>query len=190
MCCDFFADVEPVGARGADRRGHASAASRRCPASPNRCAAPSLVALRGCYCGDPADGRALLDQARAALGPAAVDTFARCRPPALATVSMDPVDPSGAASHSELLARAHAATPSTRWSSLAGPDSRSPLVMLEVRQLGGALAGPADALSPMAHTEAGFSLNAIGITPTPEQAAAVRAHLGKVAATMRPLRHR
>jgi FAD/FMN-containing dehydrogenase len=69
---------------------------------------------------------------------------------------------------------------------LAGPESRSPLVMLELRQLGGALAGPAGALSPMAHTAARFSLNAIGVTPTPERAAAIRAHLDKVAALMQP----
>jgi len=63
---------------------------------------------------------------------------------------------------------------------LAGPASGSPLVMLEVRQLGGALPGPASALSPMAHTDAGFSVNAIGVTPTPERTAAVRAHLGLI----------
>jgi FAD/FMN-containing dehydrogenase len=145
----------------------------------------SLVALRGCFCGDPADGATLVDQARAALGPAIADTFAGMPAAALATVSMDPVDPLGAASHSELLARL---TPDTidALVDLAGPDSRSPLVMLEVRQLGGALSGPAAGLSPMAHSEAGFSLNAIGITPTPDQAAAVRAHLQQVATTMRP----
>ena len=58
--------------------------------------------------------------------------------------------------------------------------------MLELRQLGGALPGPADALSPMAHTEAAYSLNAIGVTPTPERASAVRAHLHKLAERMRP----
>ena len=38
----------------------------------------------------------------------------------------------------------------------------------------------------MAHSQAGFSLNAIGITPTPEQASAVRAHLDRVATVIRP----
>ncbi len=32
----------------------------------------------------------------------------------------------------------------------------------------------------MAHTEAGFSVNAIGITPTPERAAVVGAHLALI----------
>jgi len=138
-----------------------------------------LVALRGCYCGDIADGRALIQQARAVLGPAAVDTFAVMPAAGLAAISMDPVDPLGAMSHSELLPTI---TPDVidALVDLAGPESGSPLVMLEVRQLGGALPGPATALSPMAHTQAGFSVNAIGITPTPERAAAVEAHLARI----------
>ena len=68
---------------------------------------------------------------------------------------------------------------------LAGPEAQSPLSMLEVRQLGGAIPGPADALSPMAHTDAAYSLNAIGITSTPEAQIAVRAHLKKLEAAVR-----
>ena len=63
---------------------------------------------------------------------------------------------------------------------VAGPHSRSPLVMVEVRQLGGALAGPPGALSPMAHTNARFSLNAIGVTATPAAADPVRTHLARL----------
>ena len=149
------------------------------PAVPEPLRGRSLVALRGCYCGDIADGRALIQQARAVLGPAAVDTFAVMPAAGLAAISMDPVDPLGAMSHSELLPTI---TPDVidALVDLAGPESGSPLVMLEVRQLGGALPGPATALSPMAHTQAGFSVNAIGITPTPERAAAVEAHLARI----------
>ena len=56
--------------------------------------------------------------------------------------------------------------------------------MLEMRQVGGALAGPPGALSPMAHTSAAYSLNAIGLTPGPEQRRAVREHLARVAAAV------
>ena len=149
------------------------------PAVPEPLRGKSLVAVRGCYCGDIADGRALIQQARAVLGPAAVDTFAVMPAAGLAAISMDPVDPLGAMSHCELLPTI---TPDVidALVDLAGPESGSPLVMLEVRQLGGALPGPATALSPMAHTQAGFSVNAIGITPTPERAAAVEAHLARI----------
>ena len=144
----------------------------------------SLIALRGCFCGNPAEGASLVDRARATLGAAAVDTFAVMPVAALATISMDPVDPLGAVSHSELIGDL---TPATIDALLdvAGPDSRSPLVMLELRQLGGALVGPPDALSPMARSAARFSLNAIGVTPTPERAGVVRNHLAKVATVMR-----
>lgn len=149
------------------------------PAIPEPLRGKSLVAVRGCYCGDLDTGRALIEKARAALGPATVDTFAVMPAAGLAAISMDPVDPLGAMSHAELLP-AITADVIDALVDLAGPDSGSPLVMLEVRQLGGALPGPATALSPMAHTAAGFSVNAIGVTPTPERAAAVSAHLALI----------
>jgi FAD/FMN-containing dehydrogenase len=154
------------------------------PSVPEPLRGRSLIAFRGCFCGNPAVGAALVDRARTALGRPTADTFTEMSAAALAVISMDPVDPLGALNHSELLSRL---TPDAidALVDLGGPDSGSPLVILEVRQLGGALSGPAGALSPLAHSNAGFSLNAIGITPTPEQAAAVRAHLHKVATTMR-----
>lgn len=154
------------------------------PTVPEPLRGSSVVALRGCFSGDPDAGKTLIDEARAALGPAAVDTFAPMPIADLAAISMDPVQPLGVANHLELL---RALTPATidTLVDLAGPAARSPLVMLEVRQLGGALGGPVGALSPMAHTEAAYSVNAIGVTATPEQGAAVRNHLGRVASSLR-----
>lgn len=157
----------------------------RLPAVPETLRGQSYVSLRGCFCGDPTAGAALIDQARSALGPAMIDTFTTMPAAALASVSMDPVDPVPGLWHTELI---RDLTPETITAlvDLAGPDSGSPLVMLELRQLGAALVGPADALSPMAHTSAAFSLNAIGITPNAEVAAAVRTHLDKVRTLMAP----
>ena len=151
------------------------------PTVPEPLRGTKLVALRGCFCGDLADGKALIDQARTALGPAKVDDFAEIPAAALAAISRDPADRLAFMGHVELL---RDLTPETidTLIDLAGPDAQSPLAMLEVRQLGGALAGPAGALSPMAHTSAAFSLNAIGITPTPETHLAVRAYLREVEA--------
>jgi len=155
------------------------------PTVPEQLRGSSLVALRGCYCGDVEDGQALIDEARAALGPAMVDTFAVMPTAALAGVSMDPVDPIGVANHMELL---RDLTPDTidALVELAGPRSRSPLVMVEARQLGGALSGSPDALNPMAHTDARFSLNAIGVTPTTAAAEAVQEHLARLEERIRP----
>ena len=38
----------------------------------------------------------------------------------------------------------------------------------------------------MAHTGAAYSLNAIGLTPTPDHAVALRAHLHELASAVRP----
>lgn len=155
------------------------------PAVPEPLRGRSFVALRGCHCGDLEAARELIDQARTALGAAEVDTFGPIPAAALASVSLDPVDPLPSLNHTELLADL---TPPAIDAvvELAGPDAGSPLVMFELRQLGGALAGPPGALNPMAHTAARFSVNAIGVTFDPAQETAVRRHLTRVAGQLRP----
>jgi FAD/FMN-containing dehydrogenase len=180
----FFADWS----RTAPRELASAATFRSFPPLPVLPAAlrgGSFVALRGAYCGDPCDGERRIDQARRALGPAEVDTFARMSTSAMSTISMDPVEPLGAMGHAELL---RDLTPELvdDLVRLAGPGSGSPLVMLEIRQLGGALAGAAGALSPLAHSDAAYSLNAIGVTPTTDQADAVQRHLLNLAEAMAP----
>lgn len=153
------------------------------PTVPDALRGRVMVALRGASCGDPRRGRALVDEVRTALGPATLDTFATMPTSRLAEVSADPVDPLPARSHHELLAEL---TPGAidDLTALAGEGTGWPLVMTEVRRLGGALVGTPDTLSPMAHTEARFSLNAIGVTTGPDQAVVVREHLGLVAGRM------
>lgn len=136
------------------------------PAVPSALRGRSAVALRGCWSGDVATGAVLVDRARSLLGPALVDTFAPMPVSQLASVSSDPVDPLGAVQHSETLAEL---TPDVidLLTDLVGPGASSPLVMLELRTLGGALAGPPAALNPMARTHGVASLNAVGATTVP-----------------------
>jgi FAD/FMN-containing dehydrogenase len=95
---------------------------------------------------------------------------------------MDPVDPIGAHQHSELLRGLSQATIDT----LVDLGTNGPLIMLELRHLGGALIRPAAALSPLAHSDAPFSMNAIGVTPTPDAVPVIRGYLARVAEAMRP----
>ncbi len=155
------------------------------PVVPEPLRGRTLVALRGCWSGPAADGATQIDRARAALGPAEVDTFAPTPSSALASISSDPVDPLPFRSHHEFLGELSAAAIDDLVA-LAGAGSGSPLVMTEVRQLGGALSGPPGALSPMAHTNAGYLLNAIGATLDADQAIAVQVHLERLAAIMGP----
>ena len=156
------------------------------PTVPEPLRGTSMVGLRAVHCGDPADAERLVDRARAALGPAVADTFATLPAAQLGQVSADPVIRLGARTRTELLRDLDAPTIDALLA-VAGPDAHSPLAMLELRLLGGALAGPPGALSPLAHSAARFSLNAIGLTTPPAPTDAVRAHLARVTETMRPL---
>jgi FAD/FMN-containing dehydrogenase len=143
----------------------------------------SLIAVRAVYSGaDLAAGERLLEPVREALGEPAIDTFAVISVAALDSISMDPVDPIGAHQHSELL---RDLTPETI-AMLVEAGTDSPLVMLEARQLGGALSRRTPDLHPMGHSQARFTLNAIGVTPTPESALAVRNYLAHVAEAAAP----
>ena len=69
---------------------------------------------------------------------------------------------------------------------VAGAESNSPLIMLEARQLGGALSRPPADLNPMGRSDARFILNGIGATFSPEMAQAVQAYLAYVAEAVEP----
>jgi Berberine and berberine like len=144
-----------------------------------------FVVIRGAYAGSSTGGQPVVDMVRRELGSAGIDTFTAMRPAALDTVGMDPVHPLAFEGHSDLMREI---TPRLvdALVELEGPGSASPLVMLELRQLGGALSGAPDALSPMAHTSAAYSLNAIGLTSGPEQRQALRHHLAGVETAARP----
>jgi hypothetical protein len=156
------------------------------PMIPEHFRGKSVIAVRACYCGeDLGMGETLLKPVREALGEPEIDTFAVIPAARLDTLSMDPVDPIPAYQHSEMV---RDLTPETIETlvRLAGADANSPLIMLELRQLGGSLSRPQSDLSPIGHSDARFTMNAIGVTPTPEAAQAVRAYLAHVAESIRP----
>ncbi len=153
------------------------------PTVPESLRGQTFIAVRGCYCGDDlAEGPRLIEPARAALGEPAVDTFAIMPVARMDTISMDPTSPIGFSSHSELLPDLSPEIIET----LVELGSDSPLIGLELRQLGGALSAPAAELSPMGHSTARFTMNAIGVTPTPEQARTLRSYLAHLAEAVRP----
>ena len=145
----------------------------------------SFVAVRGCYSGEnPEDGEEMFRPVREGLGDPVMDTFGVMPVAAMDAISMDPVDPIGAVQHSEML-RDFSPGAIDALLEVAGPESGSPLIMLEVRQVGGALARTPGRLSPMGGGEAGYSMNGVGATFTPEMAEGVKAHLARVAEATR-----
>ena len=137
----------------------------------------SFVVVRGCYSGEnPEDGEEMFRPVREGIGDPVMDTFGVLPVAAMDAISMDPVDPMGSVQHSEML---RDLSPETidALVEIAGPDSGSPLIMLEIRQLGGALARVPERLSPMGNGRSEFIMNAVGVTFTPEMAEGVKAHL-------------
>ena len=155
------------------------------PVIPEPLRGGSFVSVRGCYCGDPPEAGEELLRPWREFGEPVVDMFGVMPCQQMDMISMDPVAPIGAYTHVELLGEL---TPEAidRLVEVAGVNSNSPLIMLELRHLGGALERlPAD-LSPIGRRDSRFIMNGVGATPTPEMARAVQAHLAYVAEELRP----
>ncbi len=108
--------------------------------------------------------------------PVIIDTFGVMPYAAMDVISMDPVDPIEAYGHMEMLRDLSPEKVETLVE-VAGADSNSPLIMLELRQLGGALSRPPADLNPMSRSDSRFIMNGIEATPVPEMVQAVQAHL-------------
>jgi FAD/FMN-containing dehydrogenase len=146
----------------------------------------SVITVRFCYTGEDLaeKGEELLGPWRG-FGEPIMDTFGVMPYEAMDMISMDPVDPIGAYGHTEMLRDLSQEARQTLVD-LAGADSDTPLLLLEMRQLGGALSRPPADLNPMGRSDAGYIMNGIGATFTPEMAQAVQAYLAYVAEAAKP----
>jgi hypothetical protein len=141
--------------------------------------------VRGCYCGDSLEaGEELLCPWRE-FGEPLVDTFRVMSYREMDMISMDPVDPIGAYTHVELLGELSPEA-ITKLVEVAGVESESPLIMLELRHLGGALERPPADLSPIGRRDSKFIMMGVGATSTPEVARLVQTNLARLAEEMRP----
>src|ERR687890_419917 len=156
------------------------------PAIPEPLRGKSVIALRGCYCGEsPEAGEQLVRPLREELGQPIMDTFGAMPFAAMDSISMDPVDPMGARQHSEMLGELSPEVIETLVE-LVGAGSESPLIMLELRQLGGGWPRPPDRLSTMGVGDSKFIMNGVGPAFTPEMAEGVLAYLARVTDATRP----
>ena len=156
------------------------------PGIPEPLKGRSVITMRFCYTGEDLEGRGeeLLTPWRE-LGEPIMGTFGVMPYEMMDMISMDPVEPLGAYGHSEMLRDLSQATQETLLK-LASAGSKSPLIILEVRQLGGALSRPPADLNPMGRSDARFILNGIGATFSPEMAQAVQAYLAYIAEAVKP----
>jgi FAD binding domain len=143
----------------------------------------SFVVVEVIHLGEPAQADELLAPLRA-LGPV-LDTIQRIPTPALSHMHMDPEHPVPCTGDGMLLQTLppEAIDEVIR---CAGAAASSPFISLEMRQLGGELGRARPENGALAAVDAGYSLYAVGIAPTPQAAAQVRAHLEVVMDALRP----
>ena len=143
----------------------------------------SFVAVQAFYLGSEAEGAALVAPIRA-LEPE-IDTVQTIPAAALQHVHMDPEHPVPGRGDGMLLDDLPAAGIDALVAA-AGPGSGSPLLSVEVRQLGGALGRPAAGGGAVSHLNADFALFGIGIAMTPEMGTAAAAHVETVREVLAP----
>jgi FAD/FMN-containing dehydrogenase len=143
----------------------------------------AFAMVEAAYLGDEHASAGLFRPLRR-LGPE-LDTFAVIPAPALQQLHMDPPRPVPARGDGALLAGFPAAAIDALLA-VAGPDADTPLASVEIRHLGGALGRPVPGGAALASIDASYLMFAVGFTPTPELAAAVRGQAQAVKDALAP----
>jgi hypothetical protein len=150
------------------------------PGVPPALAGRMTLGVRFVWTGDPATGRALLDEIRA-VAPVLLDDADLKPYTAIDSVHADPVDPMPVVDPAILLTDFTEVT--AEWLlAIAGHDSGSPQLMVEVRQLGGAYARESVHPNAFCHRSARFSLLTVGMAGDP----AVQEHSERLFAALAP----
>ena len=150
------------------------------PEIPEAVRGQSFVVVEAIYLGDEADGAELLAPLRA-LGPV-LDTVATIPVTALAQLHMDPEEPVPAVGDGGMLTDVDAELVDAVVDATVG----SPLLSVEIRHLGGAVARPLPGHGAIPAFEAPFIMYSVGFAPTPDAAAAVEGAVSVVRAAAAP----
>lgn len=141
-----------------------------------------LLTIDAACIGSREEGEATIAPLRE-IGEPIIDTFAQMPTAGLGKIHMDPEQPVPAlgnhATIGELPDEAIDA-----FVAYAGPESGSPLLLAELRQLGGALGRPAENGGALDKIDAAFVMLGIGLPMTPELGEAVDAHLDRMPEAM------
>ena len=151
------------------------------PDIPEFLAGRAFVAIDGAFLGDDAAAAELFAPLRA-LGPE-IDSFGPMAPGGLSFIHMDPEGPTpGMGDHTMLNALDDDAIDALV--AVAGPGSGTPLLMTELRHLGGAVGRSGAHHGAVDVMPGAYALFAVGIPMTPEVGAALQAALPKTLAAM------
>ncbi|HEU5040137.1 MAG TPA: FAD-binding oxidoreductase, partial [Gemmatimonadales bacterium] len=119
------------------------------------------------------------------IGEPVMDTFAQIPGAGLTRIAMDPEPPVPAIGHHGVL-RELPDEAIDAFVAAGGPDSGSPLLLAELRQLGGALARPAENGGALDKLDGAFVMLGIGMPMAPEMGEAINSQLDKIADALTP----
>jgi len=143
-----------------------------------------LLTIDGACIGDQANGEATIEPLRE-IGETIMDTFGQIPAEGLCRIHMDPENPVPGIGHHQVL-RDLPDEAIDAFAALAGPEAQSPLLLTELRHVGGAL-GREDANGgALSHLDAGYLMFGIGMPMTPELGQAIGAHLDRFDEAMQP----
>jgi hypothetical protein len=119
------------------------------------------------------------------IGETIMDTFAWMPAAGLCRIHMDPESPVPGIGEGQAI-RELPDEAIDAFAAVAGPGSGSPLLLSELRHLGGALGRRDESGGALSHLDAGFAMYSVGLPMTPELGEAIPPHLSKIDETMRP----
>jgi hypothetical protein len=143
-----------------------------------------LLTIDGACIGSQAAGEEIVAPLRE-LGETIMDTWTQMPAEGLCRIHMDPENPVPGLGEG-LTIRELPDEAIDAFASVAGPGSGSPLLLSELRSLGGALGRPDPDGGALTHLETDYIMYSVGMPMTPELGEAIPAHLEKIEQTMRP----
>lgn len=154
------------------------------PQAPEPLRGQSLLTIGAACVGSEEEGKAIVDRLRG-IGAPVMDTFAQIPAARLSEIHMDPPEPVPGIGEGHLI-RELPDDAIDAFVDAVGPQSGSPLLLSELRHLGGALGRPAEGGGALSKLDAGFAMYSVGMPMTPELGEAIHGHLKHLESTMRP----
>jgi hypothetical protein len=119
------------------------------------------------------------------IGETIMDTFAWMPAAGLCRIHMDPENPVPGIGEGQTI-RELPDEAIDAFVGVAGPDSGSPMLLSELRHLGGALGRPDESGGALSHLDAGFVMYSVGLPMTPQLGEAIPPYLRRIDEAMRP----
>ena len=143
-----------------------------------------LLTIGAAFIGSREEGEATIAPLRE-IGEPIMDTFGQIPAAGLSRIHMDPEVPAPGMGHHEVISELPDEAIDA-FVGAAGPEAGSPLLLAELRQLGGALGRPAENGGALSSLDADFVMLGMGMPMTPELGEAIGAHLDLLHDAMKP----